>query len=576
MAAKFIVVNNGLKDLRGHYFETSVSVAEAARASGFTPILAAHVTCPARLIPSWLEFYPLFCTDHWMSAPAAPPPCLGGILGDPAALARRPLDGPESLGDYLRARFEPVVFPELPEPPPAEPAPPPIATAVTAPPARGWKASVKRVLRAAVPPALAPLLRRLWRGKRAPLRLGKRALRAGLPPAAFVGLRSLYRRIRPRPAPPALPDPAADLAPVEAAPPPVEPSPEPLAAWLARIGAPEEFDHVCAFQRDLMRLLCLTGAGRDDHIFMPTAHARELLAIQRILATLPEEVTPTFHLEFRHALDMGATPENPDFEHPYVTCHRAYFDFSRRELPPARVRLYTDTDELSEAYREFSGLEFATLPIPFRTHLVTSRAREPGKRLCVAFFGDVRDEKRFYWLPELVEALTADYLVPGKVRFLFQATLVQPEWNPASHRALLRLKEMPPEHVRLVGLDGPLSPDEYYRLFAEADLLLCAYDPVAYNRRSSGTLTEAVAAGIPTVVPEGTWLERHQPPSTGEGCADLPSFLQAVRRICDNYPAYLKQARAAKDRWLSVHTPLNLVRALLGPEAPEAYAARAA
>jgi hypothetical protein len=326
-----------------------------------------------------------------------------------------------------------------------------------------------------------------------------------------------------------------------------------------------------------MRLLCLTGAGRGDHFFMPTAHARELLAIQRILATLPAEAAPTFHLEFRHALDMGATPENPDFEHPYVTCHRAYFDFFRREPPPARVRLYTDTDELSEAYREFSGLEFTTLPIPFRTHFVTARAREPGgQRLCVAFFGDVRDEKRFYWLPDLVEALSTDYLAPGKVRFLVQATLVQPEWNPASHQALLRLKGMPPEHVRLVGLDGPLSPDEYYRLFAEADLLLCAYDPLAYNRRSSGTLTEAVAAGIPTVVPEGTWLERHQPPGTGESCADLPSFIEAVRRICDGYPRYLKQARAAKERWLAVHTPLNLVGTLLGSAAPEARAARAA
>ncbi len=540
MGAKFIVVNNGLKDLRGHYFETSVSVAEAARNLGLHPILAAHVTCPARLIPSWLEFYPLFCTDHWMIEPAPAPPDLGGIRGDPAALARAPLDGPESVGEYLRARFEPVAFPEAP------PAPP-----------RGAKALLKALLRGAVPPALVPPLRELWRNKSAAVSFARRALRAGLPPAVFRALRALTRRPRPQIA--AVPSMPAD----------------PLALWLARAGAAAEFGHMSAFQRDLMRLLCLAGAGRDDHIFMPTAHARELLAIRRVLSALPEGAAPTFHLEFRHALDVGATPDNPDFEHPYVTGHRAYFDFYRRELPYSRVRLYTDTDELSEAYREFSGLEFTTLPIPFRTHLVTERPREPGRPLCIAFFGDVRDEKRFYWLPDLVDAL-ADYLAAGKVRFLVQATLVQPEWNPASHRALLRLKGMPSEDVRLVGLDGPLSPEDYYRLFGEADVLLCAYDPFAYSRRSSGTLTEAVAAGIPTVVPRGTWLERQQPAGAGESCADLASFLQAVRRICDDYPRYHERARAARERWLTIHTPHNLVRTLLGRAGPEVGEARAA
>jgi hypothetical protein len=545
MGTKFIVVNNGLKDLRGHYFETSVSVAEAARASGFTPILAAHVSCPARLIPSWLEFYPLFCTDHWMNGPAPAPPDLHGIRGDPTALASAPLNGPETLGDYLRARFEPVAFP----PAPAPLASPPVA------PRRSRKAALRAALRGAIPSLLVPLLRGLWRGKRWPLAVAKRAVRAGLPPALFAALRSAYRGLRNRLKP--LPSLPAEL-------PPAEPVWEPLAVWLDWSGVPQEYDHVRVFQRDLMRLLCLTGTRRDDHVFMPTAHARELVAIQRILASLPEAMTPTFHLEFRHALDMGATPEQPDFVHPYVACQRALFDFARRQRPSPRVRLYTDTDELSEAYGDFSGLDFTTLPIPFRTHLVTRRTHQPGEQLCLAFFGDVRDEKRFFWLPELVEALRSEYLVPGKVRFLVQATLVEPQWNPASQQALLRLKVMPPEYVRLIGLDGPLCPEDYYRMVAEADVVLCPYDPAAYNRRSSGTLTEAIAAGAPTVVPAGTWLELHQPGGTGESCDDLRSFIEAVRRICDNYVAYWKQAQAAKACWLAVHTPQNLVRTVLG------------
>jgi hypothetical protein len=130
--------------------------------------------------------------------------------------------------------------------------------------------------------------------------------------------------------------------------------------------------------------------------------------------------------------------------------------------------------------------------------------------------------------------------------------------------------------VRLVGLDGPLTPEEYYRLVADADLLLCPFDAHAYRRRSSGTLTEAVAAGIPTVVTAGTWLERHQPPGSGESGWDLSSFVEAVRRVCDDYPRYLERARAARDRWLAVHTPTNLVKTLLDSAPPGAGAVAAA
>src|SRR5262249_2716774 len=54
------------KDLRGHYYETALAVAEAARDQGLQPVLAAHVSCPAELAPGWLPFFPVFRTDHWM------------------------------------------------------------------------------------------------------------------------------------------------------------------------------------------------------------------------------------------------------------------------------------------------------------------------------------------------------------------------------------------------------------------------------------------------------------------------------------------------------------------------------
>src|SRR5262249_46293689 len=160
-----------------------------------------------------------------------------------------------------------------------------------------------------------------------------------------------------------------------------------------------------------------------------------------------------------------------------------------------------------------------------------------------------------------------DYLVRGKARLLIQGTLAHPQWNPKSHEALLRLGELPPEYVTVVGADGPLSPDDYYRLVSETDVLLCPYNPHASRRRTSGTVTEAIAAGIPTLVPGGTWLARHQPAGAGETFTDLESFVAGVRRVLDDYDRYLAQARAHREHWLSVHSPANLVDALLRPPA---------
>jgi hypothetical protein len=470
MTPKLLIINNGLKDLCGHYFETSISVAEAARDLGYRPILAAHTTCQPGIIPSWIEFHPLFCTDHWMLDPPVLPP-------EPVKPGRRLLN--------LARRL-------------------------------------KRWLRAHVPPLLAPPCRRL------------------------------YRLVRP-----------ARSATDSAAAPNSEREHDPLVISLRAIGLEKEFDYMLLFQRDLQRLLDLTKAGAGDHVFLPTAHGRELVAVQRILREKGSTNAPMFHLEFRHELDMTGWFEDPAFVHPYTKVHGVLFEHSRRSGPSPRVRLYIDTQELAEEYEQVSGLKFDLLPIPFRTNLIRPEGRPSDKGVCIAYFGDVRDEKGFYHLPAIVDDLRAAYVEAGKVRFLIQSSLNHPEWNPKSAAALERLQAYPPHQVRLVGDRAPLSPDEYFRLVSEADLLLCPYSPIGYKRRSSGTLTEGIAAGIPTVVPADTWLGRQQPPGTGEQFRDEASLLAAVRRICDDYARYWRQAQEAKNEWLAVHTPAALVKTLI-------------
>ncbi len=553
MKPKLLIINNGLKDLRGHYFETSISIAEAARDLGYRPILAAHATCQPGIIPDWVEFYPVFCTDHWMLQPPSPAPDLGGIRGDAAALLNVSIDavlrGEATLRDYLLSRFEDVSFPMVPLPTPGGNA----ATAGQR--LRQQLRRLKGVLRDLVPPALLPGFSWLYRQGRAMPGEMKGALRDGLPPVMYNSLRGLYRRLTGRGQVAAQSDGLSAFGDTN----------DPLQISLREIDAEREYRYTLAFKRDLERLLCLTGAAGDDHVFLPTAHGRELLAIQRLLPVFGEANAPTFHLEFRHALDMTGCFSDPTFVHPYTTQHRVLFDNSRQVTASPKIRLYTDTNELRQEYEHFSGLNFGVLPIPFRANLIRQASRKPNDGLCIAYFGDVRDEKGFYYLPAVVEDLWADYVEPGKVRFLVQASLNHPEWNPRSAEALQRLQAYAPRQVRLVGREEPLAPEEYFELVSQADLLLCPYSPFAYKRRSSGTLTEAIAAGIPTVVTAETWLARQQPPGTGQTFFDEPSLLAAVRRVCDDYARYAQHAQRAKDEWLAVHSPVELVKQLVRP-----------
>ena len=247
----------------------------------------------------------------------------------------------------------------------------------------------------------------------------------------------------------------------------------------------------------------------------------------------------------------------------YAATHRVYFEAARAFPNNPRIRLYTDTDGLSAEYERISGMEFGVLPIPFRSQLLGSRSREAGP-LCIAQFGDVRDEKGFHWLPDLIDSMMDDYIRPGRVRFLIQASLIHPEYEPKSRAALERLKGYSRDAVRLVGLEGPLTPHSYYQMVSEADLVLCPYDPLTYRNRSSGTLAEAIAAGVPTVVPRHSWLSLQQPAESGETFVDRESFLEAVRKISADYARYQSRAKAGRHSWLANHSPEHLVRRLLG------------
>lgn len=522
---QLLIVANGLREQSGHYMETTVALAEAARRFDCRPIVGAHVDCPADLLPTWLDNQRIFRTDHWMRPPiceqahsaASGAPLSRGCLAAPSPI-RRPTARQRARG---AVRFAKVA---------ARYAMPPLAY------------DLARVL---VNSCLPRMVRRQQRNlARHDLRVAslrwkfgaaaEHARQAAAWPAIVAALDDA--RLRPR-----IVDALHDLAP---------------------LGLLAELNHALVFRQDLQQFLEAAGAGPDDHVVLPTAHAREVLAIHLIVERLGLAASPTFHLEFRHPLFEGDGTAETAEESPGAMMQRAFFRLHAAWGTSSRVKFYTDADALARDYESISGIAFDVLPLPFRAELIPHAGPRTNGPLTIAYLGGARDEKGFPWLPDLVRELRMRNS-PGRVRFLIQSNISNPEHNPHSAAALPRLQALGGNDMELVALDDGLPPADYYRLFSSCDLVLLPYLPSRYRACTSGVLAEALAAGIPAVVPAGTWLASQLPRGAGEIFDGFDSFVEAVQQVVDNRPRYRAAAEAARAGWLLRHTPDAVVAALL-------------
>ncbi len=486
MSRQFIIVNNGMMEMRGHYFETAISTAEAARDAGFRPLLAVHESCPVDALPSWLDCLPLFRVDHWGGNARFHPLERHGIRGDRAAMLNAPIDV-VSVVDYLKARYDP-----LPEPP-------------------RLRQRLKAILKRWAPAGLIRFLKRAANAK-------------------------------------------------------AEEIPEPE--------DPERHHEIeCArlFAEDLEYLLCLRNVGADDLVFMPTANHREVYAVRQLIAKIGERRVPRFHLEFRHEIAERGNLEKE--MRPAILREtrfaKLFFDLCRETSgsPGDRLSFWTDTEELADDYRQLSDYAFGVLPIPFNHSLIENHPTPGQPPLKCLYLGDVRDEKGFHRLPELIRALRDD----GTIRFVVQATRPHPAGlTPAVASALGNLEALEsfdPDLLQLVGREVAFLPrEQYFRLLGDSDIVLCLYDAKTYRARSSGIMAEAISAGKPAIVPAGTWMEHQLPGGCGESFVDMPSLVAAVRKIAADYPRYHANVQKLRAAWLSKHSPATLLQRLLANE----------
>jgi len=258
----------------------------------------------------------------------------------------------------------------------------------------------------------------------------------------------------------------------------------------------------------------------DDVVFVPNATPAELLGYARLFATKSHVVKARWAFLFRRPVYNGY-PASYSSQNEAARIHRVHLDMLRRQANGARVSFYTGTDELTAQWNRLGVYRFTTLPVPVDTTLERRRP-EPSEPLTVGYLGDARDEKGFGLLPRLVENVLSGTDNARKVRFLIQSNFNTPGGEPASAVARRLLQAHDATEVELV--EGPFDSMQYAELIKRIDIMLIPYSAENYAARSSGVLAEAVAAGIPAIVPAGSWMA-----SVGE-----PLRLRQLKRVFDD------------------------------------------
>jgi len=315
-----------------------------------------------------------------------------------------------------------------------------------------------------------------------------------------------------------------------------------------------------AFASDTRRLFETLKLKHDDLIFMPTVSEYE---VRGLVTYFKKNITVSsaWHLLFHSNIVV----QNPQGE--WIACEnreklRKAFLALAPVIANKSVFFYTDTKELTDQYNDLKIFSFKTLPIPVDQSLHQEKVCKKSKPIRISYVGDARAEKGYHYLPQLINDLWAE-VVAGKIEFVIQSNFNIEEGEPQAIIARALLEKFSREHVTL--LRDSLSPTAYRNLILESDIILCLYDVRAYGARSSGIFAEALVAGIPVVVPEGSWMAGQLAGMKDEVALTYqdPMFLATcVRNIILQYDAYLETVGYFSKQWGAYHNPMSLLAAL--------------
>ena len=231
----------------------------------------------------------------------------------------------------------------------------------------------------------------------------------------------------------------------------------------------------------------------------------------------------------------------------------------------SRLRLLTDSDNLTEEHAQSLHRRFQTAPIPVDPALFSGRKPRNGNACTVLYLGDARTEKGYATIPAIARAFQRD-LASGRLKMILQSNFNVPGGEPGIAAARDFLSTLP----NITILRNAADEGKYNELLLSADLILLPYQVDRYISRTSGVLAEAICAGVPAIVPQGTWLadqvRRH-----GSGVIyhslDPEGPARAAAEAFESLETLRTRAEDRRTAYAHFHRPARLVEFVCGAEA---------
>jgi len=252
------------------------------------------------------------------------------------------------------------------------------------------------------------------------------------------------------------------------------------------------------------------GIGADDLLAVPFATINEVHGMALWLELVPAARRPAVLFNFHEPHHTWAVEKDRDRA-------RANFMFSRyaglrlRAMLPERRIIITAADPRLRKLMQhalMSPCHLAPMLMNYGDYGVRNAAPPGGRALTVSVMGDFRHEKGSL---QVVDALRGMAQQRPDTRFFVQVRRAE------EADALRRQLQHCAPNVLLDVVVGPVSAERYADQLLRSDIAFLPYSWQRYAIRTSGVFAEALACGLPVVVPDNTWMSDQLAQGHGAG-----------------------------------------------------------
>lgn len=330
-------------------------------------------------------------------------------------------------------------------------------------------------------------------------------------------------------------------------------------------GTLNAFDAWSRMVRENLRNLQAIGA--DDVVYLNSAQPAQFMGLVMWWKALPVNHRPWVVLEFGTDPGVDVSEVLADGRVKFslrdyrIDSRPMFYRYAGRGLQPedlAKFHLATFDDTTSAVFSGVIGLPVEVLPLPQDSH-PPLHSRQGRRPITIGVVGHQRPDKGYQHLPELAKQLLA---ADQGVRFLIQNSV--PADMPRTHEAM---REFARSEPRVEIDERAAGGADWAAVLRRCDLMLCPYDPQRYIASYSAVATDAVANGIPLVVPQGTSMARLLAKYGDPGVAyvgnDVASILDATRRALDQFDVLAARADRAAAKWNATMGAANTAKAIL-------------